>query len=393
LFVENIQSVGSLGAAYADVHKPSLDAYLSEYIDELHRTVELYLGNLPETVRNGQNPAPGPDQELQAALNWLPKCVDFIWYSNLNIINDIKKKWLARYDPESITWLVILAKIDDTYLNDVSVEYDVNRTRPVIFQLGTPWHLHLIVDVAASLSTNDAVFSMVCSDSEFQSMNSMLENRLPEHLRYMITQRYDSNFQSVYPALVNRLRHYRHMISRIYHEMARYMEIQIPREYDAILQDITRDLDELANRVVHPITRRQWRNNFYKVAKSLSHTTLSMMAIYGRPARFVTRTGPSIHSPLQVPAAAGMEVISELLAGRWYFRRLINLQLGSNKSKIIWTKQLLSGLSRQLENEFGGGAWWIPAIRPLLDWARSMLGSGPPFFDPAGGGGQTSGTN
>jgi hypothetical protein len=373
LFVENIKLLGSLGAAYAEVDKQKLDAYLSEYIDQVYITVEHYLGNLPEAVRNGQGPAPAPEKHFQDALNWFPMCVDFIWYVNLNIINDLKKTWLSVY-PQSLDWLDILAKIDDTYLTEVSEEYDDTRVEPgTLFQLGT--HLHRIVHVAASLSMNDA-------------MSSLLRG---------------SYFHLMYPTLVERLERYRYMIVQLYNEMAQYMRFQIPREYAGIIQDIDHRLIELANREVLPSALHQWAQEIQQAANSLSLAILSMMAIYGPLARSdasgaspVAGTRPLTNSPPPVLAAAGTEVISDLLVRRWDVRRLMDLEPRSKASNRAWTKQLLTGLSLELndfEHGFRAGCWWIPAIRRLLGMAISLLDSVPPLRKPSGSHGQTSGTN
>jgi hypothetical protein len=226
-------------------------------------------------------------------------------------------------------------QIDDRYLTSVTDAFGINPLRP---WLGTD-----IVNVAALFSMNSAMFSLVT----------------------------DYYFYSAHQTLVHRLVHYRDMISGLYNEMGRYMRIQTLLQYHNIFRDIRVKLNKLANSADGNARRVE----IDAVSTRLAIAILSMMAIYGRPARF------------RIPAERGTKVISDLLADRWQVRHLINLERRVRHASKLWMRKLLAIFADEsgtFENGFGPGSVWIRKIQPLLRTAISLL-----LLLPLGG----SGTN
>jgi hypothetical protein len=352
LTVEQVEALGwfrfnihnhGLAAAYSAVHQPLVDAYISDYIEQFHRTLNPYLN----FVCNGQNPAPPPsvDSELTQSLNGIPRIVQLIGYSNLSILRDFKLALLPT-NPQSIGDQSIFGRIDDRYLTRVSDEFGIDPTIPQ-----RPWLGTQTVYLAALISMNNTMHSLV-RRFNFQSMGATLLQR-------------------------QRLVRYQDMITRLYNGMVQYLRIHTMLPYYDTVQDIRNELTELAD---SPISRAR-SSQIQSIAEDLSHAILSMIAIYGLPARPempATGTGRN-RTPYRpaVPAAPGTEVISDVFARRWEAGRLINLGLSSSSANTrIWILQLLRGLKQDLKPSvdcLGSGSGWIWPIPSLVDLAAYLL--------------------
>jgi hypothetical protein len=338
-FMNKLPNYPSLAVAYLATNKARLDDYFSGYIDDLSRTLDPYLGNLPDTVRNGESPVPEPgdSDDFKYALNWLATVVELIRYSNLSILNYLKRNLIATYekttDPRTLFEGTLLIWINDVYVRSVSDEFGTNPIRREQRWLGPN-----IVNLAALVSMNNAMLPLASHDP----------------------------FYKLHSAQVHRLVHHRDLIIRLCNEMARYMQIQTRLQYHEIFQDIRVELNHLPydpdGVELHNISTR------------LGYAILSMLAIYGRPAESAAPGGSA------APAAPGTEVIPHLLVleDRWPVRRLINLELDECPDR-LWMLGLLKILNKEIEtfkNDFGPGSEWTVHIRPLLRKAIGFLSTG-----------------
>lgn len=346
-FMHKLQNDG-LASAYAAGHQQALDAYFSEYIHLFHRV----LNPSPDTMRNGRNPAPRSSEELKDGLNGLTNLVHLIRYSNLSILHDLKRALLPRY-PEHVGKDSIFGRIHYRSLIRLSNSYGIDPTIPVRPWLGTE-----TVYLAALLSLNNTMLRHLRS-LDFQLMDAKLVQR-------------------------ERLVRYQGMITKLYNDMARYLQIQPLLPYYDTVWDIGNKLNLLAN---SPVGRAN-SSRIQNVAENLCHTILSMMAIYGLPARpampTTTRTNRTWTANIPAaPAAPGTEVISDQLRRRWEVGRLIELGPTVNVTSTVWILQLLRGLNQDLQpfvNALGAASGWIGAIPSLVNRATSLLERVVPTF-------------
>jgi hypothetical protein len=343
-FMHKLRKDG-LASAYAAGHQQALDAYFLEYIHLFHQV----LNPSPDTVRHGPNPAPRPSEELNHELDGLPNLVQLIRYSNLSIIHDLKLFLLPR-DPGSVDENSIFGRVDDRSLTRVSADYGTEPTIPV-----TPWLGTETVYLAALLSLNNTMLRLV-RPFDLQLMGATLVQR-------------------------QRLVRYQDMITRLYNGMARYLQNRPLLPYYEAAREIQNELIQLANSSVSPARS----SRIQTVTERLSHTILSMMAIYGLPARpempsKSTGRKRTTYTPA-VPPAHGTAVISDLLAHRWEAGRLIDLGPAFKVSARVWLLQLLRGLKQDLQqfvDSLGVRSGWILPIPSLLDLAIPLLRKTPP---------------
>jgi hypothetical protein len=272
-------------AAYSQIQPDTLDEYFVDRVNTLAKHFDHYFANLNRHVNYAENLPPTPHMGMIRELLWVRKLVFMIWYSNIRILNDIKKA-LQASGPTVLP--PMLAAIDDEYLRTVSARYAAISRR----RLPDIWIEPFTIDVAILCSLN----------------SEMLDVLLP-------------HFQSL------RLEHYQDMIHRLHGKMSQYMRIQTQMRYSWVMNDLRGDIDELYRDEIHDFAHLRVQQVLHK----LSDTILGVIAIYARP------------------VVDGRTMLCALLESQWAIRYFIKLDLPRLVAVEVWSEALLQSLLVALE--------------------------------------------
>jgi hypothetical protein len=303
----------NLDVACGAFPQPILDAYFKGYIDQFELTLKPYLKDLNDALRNGEINPPEPDQDLKEALHGFTRFVDLIGYSNVTILNQLRKIIQV--------WEPTVAIINDEYVNQLSNQYRINRSQNggLFFQ---PYMLH----VARLYSMNKTMFDRT---GRIHPMS------IPE----------------IYRDTINRFHNYRDLIIKVHHEMAQYLKIQTLGQYDRTFETLNNQFDQLTNTQNIPGIRT--------AVTHLGNSILSIIVIYGIPG-----------------GTPGTQIVSLLLDNRWIFRRIMGMELDESVSERLVYLTLLERLKAALEameRHFETNHPWIFKIPQILEKAITLL--------------------
>jgi hypothetical protein len=124
LFRQRLQGGNHLANAYDTTNLVALDAYYLEWIDSLMNHVDNYLNHMDANVDYVKHAPSDPDLAFNSTLDELSNFVYLIRYSNLSILNNLKR------DLGPISAAFILVIINDQYVRSVSEQYGINKNAP-----------------------------------------------------------------------------------------------------------------------------------------------------------------------------------------------------------------------------------------------------------------------
>jgi hypothetical protein len=237
-------AMDNLRTAFHGITETTVDVYFQEVVLDFHHALGPYLADLDATVRHGRTQAPQPQVPgpLNFALAGVPGNFYLIKYSNLSILNDLKKVLVSTFRMEIIP-ATLLGMIDDDNVTSAWNDYVTYRNAPQRLQLEV-----YIVDIAVLFSMNRAMLVYIPPNHPLCS-----------------------------GAQVTRLKHYQTLIGALHSHLAGYMQTQPLASYNNMFQNIQDDFARLG-RAAMPDTIQ-----IRDVAYELCVTILSMIAIYGRP--------------------------------------------------------------------------------------------------------------
>jgi hypothetical protein len=282
--------------------------FISDEILKLKDGVNIYLGQMNPTVNYEYFPAPTPVPTVNAVLNGLPKLIYLVRYTNLRILNTIKQSFEPP-GPQSIGPGTVLGVINETYVTEVSNQYEINKFTPP----GRSFTNNML-EILSLYSMNRKMLAAISSDS------------LPF-------------------GMLNR---YQGMIRELQGAMAGYMAVQNRCLYADQIQVWENQIFQFQGR------RIRGRNNatISNCVSKLSNATILVIAIYAVP-----------------PTLSGCEIISNLLDGYTAVRRFMNLDAYPHGVFEQIINSLLFVFLEQLDivaSTYPVGYGWISKIGPMM---------------------------
>jgi hypothetical protein len=209
-----------------------LDNYLARCVRDLGGRVNIYLNGLNPEASYVENLPPAPDPTLDIALNGFPKLVMLLRYSNLTILNDLKRS--LRLSGH------LLGIINDGYLREESSRY--RHLQPVESGYSAMPYME---ELAVLFSINKAILSQVL--------------RLQG----------------------SRLSHYQNMINTLHEHIARFMRVAIEHPYSENVETMRDEIKALDWTEIFDFSPFYMHPGLDNVFTNLSHHMLAVILIYG----------------------------------------------------------------------------------------------------------------